>query len=428
MLMQAMPDIPPVIAQLHVPAPAPVAPTERIETLDVLRGFALLGILLVNMALFSWPCYDLFMAAQPWTSRADVAADWLVRTFAEGKFISLFSFLFGLGMAIQMERAAARGAGFVGRYARRLLTLLAIGLAHAFLIWEGDILVMYALFGFLLLAFRNRKPNTLLVWAGISLLVPVVIYALLGAMMALGSLVPGVAEIVEKELTATNAWYEQAAAENLRAFAHGSVTEVFMQRARNVMFLYQYVWYYAPMFFAMFLFGLYAGRRRLLHDIEANLGFIRRTLGWGLALGLPANLIYAVTYAVADPASVSPLWVVTAAMLAVGGPALCFAYAAAITLLLRGNGAQKLLHPLAAVGRMALTNYLLQSLVCTTIFYSYGLGWYGSVGRAPGVMLALVIYAAQIPFSLWWLKRFRFGPAEWLWRTLTYGQWQPMKL
>lgn len=426
--MQALFDIPPVIGEFRAPPPAPIAPAERIETLDVLRGFALLGILLVNMALFSWPCYDLFMAAQPWTTRADLVADWLVRLFAEGKFISLFSFLFGLGMAIQMARATARGVGFVGRYVRRLLVLLAIGLAHAFLIWEGDILVMYALFGFLLLAFRNRKPTTLLVWAGIFLLVPAVIYSLIAGVMALGSLVPVVAATIEKELAATNAWYEQAAAENLYAFAHGSVAEVFRQRARNVMFLYQYVWYYAPMFFAMFLFGLYAGRRRILHEVEANLGFIRRVFVWGLALGLPANLIYAVTYAMADPASASPLWVVTAATLAVGGPALCFAYAAAITLLLRRNAVHQFLHPLAAVGRMALTNYLLQSLVCTTIFYSYGLGWYGSVGRAPGVVLALAIYAAQIPFSVWWLKRFRFGPMEWLWRTLTYGQRQPMKL
>ncbi len=426
--MPAAPDIPPVIGEFRAPPPAPVSPAERIETLDVLRGFALLGILLVNMALFSWPCYDLFMANQPWTTRADVAADWVVRVFAEGKFISLFSFLFGLGMAIQMERAAARGAGFVGRYARRLLALLAIGLAHAFLIWEGDILVVYALFGFLLLAFRNRRPTTLLVWAGISLLLPVLIYGLLAAIMALGSLVPAVAQRIQEELAATNAWYEQASAENLRAFAHGSLAEVFAQRARNVLFLYQYVWYYAPMFFAMFLFGLYAGRRRLLHDPEANLGSIRRTLGWGLALGLPANLIYAVTYAVADPASASPLWVVSAATLAVGGPALCLAYAAGLTLLLHRQAAHQWLHPLAAVGRMALTNYLLQSVVCTTIFYSYGLGWYGSVGRAPGVVLALIIYAAQIPFSVWWLKRFRFGPIEWLWRTLTYAQRQPMRL
>ncbi|MCW5554196.1 MAG: DUF418 domain-containing protein [Verrucomicrobiae bacterium] len=426
--MQAVPDIPPVIGEFRAPPPAPVAPAERIETLDVLRGFALLGILLVNMALFSWPCYDLFMANQPWTTRADVAADWLVRIFAEGKFISLFSFLFGLGMAIQMERAAARGAGFVGRYARRLLALLAIGLAHAFLIWEGDILVVYALFGFLLLAFRYRRPTTLLVWAGICLVLPVLIYALLAAMMTLATFVPGAAESIQKELAATNAWYEQASAENLRAFAHGNLAEVFAQRARNVLFLYQYVWYYAPMFFAMFLFGLYAGRRRLLHDLEANLGFIRRTLGWGLALGLPANLIYTVTYAVADPASASPLWVVSAATLAVGGPALCLAYAAGLTLLLRRPGAHQWLHPLAAVGRMALTNYLLQSVVCTTLFYSYGLGWYGSVGRAPGVVLALIIYAAQIPFSVWWLKRFRFGPMEWLWRTLTYARRQPMRL
>jgi uncharacterized protein len=426
--MPITPDIPPVIATFQPQAPEPVAPAERIETLDVLRGFALFGILLVNMALFSWPCYDLFLGVQPWTTRADVAADWLIRILAEGKFISLFSFLFGLGMAIQMERAEARGVTFAGRYTRRLLTLLVIGLAHALLVWEGDILVLYAVFGFLLLAFRKCRPRTLLLWAGVSLLIPVAVYALLWALMALGSLVPEIAERIEAELAATAVLYSRAAEENLRVFARGSVAEIFVQRVRNLIFLYQYVWYYAPMFFAMFLLGLYAGRHRILHHVEANLGFIRRALVWGLCVGLPVNVVYAVCHHLGDLSSVSPAWVIGAATLAVGGPMLCFAYVAAITLLLRGHHVRKLFHPLAAVGRMALTNYLLQSLICTTVFYSYGLGWYGTVGRVPGLALAVMIFAAQIPLSVWWLKRYRFGPVEWVWRTLTYGQRQPMRL
>jgi uncharacterized protein len=178
----------------------------------------------------------------------------------------------------------------------------------------------------------------------------------------------------------------------------------------------------------MFLVGLYAGKRRLLHDVEANTGFIRRLLVWGLCLGLPANLIYTIGFEFADPSRVNFVWVIAMAAHAVGGPALCFAYAAAITLLLRRENWERRLRPLAGAGRMALSNYLLQSVVCTTIFYSYGLGWYGSVERAAGLVLVASIYASQIPLSVWWLKHFRFGPAEWFWRTLTYGKRQPMRV
>lgn len=425
---QIMSDIPPIIALYRPEAPGPVAPTERIETLDVLRGFALFGILVVNMAVFSWPIYQVLMGNPVWTTRTDAIADWVVRFLAEGKFFPLFSFLFGMGFAIQMERAAARGADFGGRYARRLVTLLGIGLAHAFLIWEGDILVMYSLCGFLLLAFRNCKPRTLLVWAAACLLIAVVIYALLWALLTVGSLVPEIAKEIEQGLAEEGELEARLAAENLRIFARGSVAEIFAQRAQNVLYLYRYAWVYAPTVFAMFLLGLCAGRRRILQNVEEHLGFVRRALIWGLCLGLPANAVYAVAYGLSDPLNINLVWVITGAALIVGGPALCFFYVATITLMLRRDVWRRRLRPLAAAGRMALTNYLCQSLVCTTIFYSYGLGWYGSVGRAAGLGLAVVIYATQIPLSVWWLKRFRFGPVEWLWRTLTYGKRQPMRL
>ena len=426
--MQIESSIPPVITIWQREALSPVTAGERIETLDVLRGFALFGILTVNMALFSWPVYEVVMGARDWGTRSDVMADWVVRFLAEGKFYPLFSFLFGLGMAIQMERAEARGAPFAGRFSRRLLVLLGIGLMHAFLVWEGDILVWYAVFGFLLLAFRKCKPRTLLVWAVIFLLIPVALYTLFWAMIAIGSLFPEGAKAIEEEFARADEYYSRMAEENLRVFALGSAAEIFGQRARNVLFLWQYTWFYAPNFFAMFLLGLYAGKRRILHNVEANVAFIRRLLVWGLCLGVPANLIYTAGYNFAKPSDVNLAWVITAAALATGGPALCFAYITAITLLLRCSRWQNRLRPVADAGRMALSNYLLQSLVCTTIFYSYGLSWYGSVGRAAGLGLVLIIYAAQIPLSVWWLKHFRFGPAEWLWRSLTYGKRQPMRV
>jgi uncharacterized protein len=424
--MGTNPNLPPIIATWQREALTPVAAAERIETLDALRGFALFGILVVNMALFSWPIYAR-IAEEVWTTR-DALADRVVRFLAEGKFYLLFSFLFGLGMAIQIERAEARGAAFTGRFCRRLLVLLGIGLVHAFLIWEGDILVWYALFGFLLLPFRKRKPKTLLVWAVVFLLIPVVIYALLWVLVSLASLVPHIANEIQQEFAKAAEFYASSAEENRRVFASGSFAAIFVQRARNVLFLWKYVWTFAPTFFAMFLVGLYAGKRRLLQEVEANVGLIRRLLIWGLCLGLSANLIYTVSFEFANAPEFNFAWVVTTATHAVGGPSLCLFYVAAVTLLLRRDHWQDRLRPLAAAGRMALSNYLLQSLVCTTIFYGYGLGWYGSVGRAAGLGLAVLIYAVQIPFSVWWLKYFRFGPAEWVWRTFTYGKRQPMRV
>jgi uncharacterized protein len=406
----------------------PVPRCDRIETLDVVRGFALFGILLVNMELFSWPVHDVLMGKEVWTAPVDVITDHAVRFFAEGKFYALFSFLFGLGAMLQMERTEARQVKFAGFFCRRMLVLLGIGLLHSFLIWEGDILTVYALLGFLLLAFRKRKPKTLLVWAAICLITPILIYGLIWLLIALVSLLPEAARVIEQEMAKADAEYARLTQENLRVFARGSVAEVFLQRARNVAFLWQVTWFGVPMVFAMFLLGLYAGRRRLFSEVEGNLGFIRRLLSWGLCVGVPVSVIYVIAFGFGNPSVFSFVWVIVIAGLAIGGPALCFAYAAAITLLLRGGRWRAILRPMAAPGRMALSNYLFQSLVCTTIFYSYGFGLYGSVARALGVALAIGIYAAQLALSVWWLKYFRFGPAEWLWRTLTYGKRQPLRL
>jgi len=426
--METNPTIPPVIAEWQREALTPVAAAERIETLDVLRGFALFGILTVNMMLFSWPVYYSMAGELAWDTRMDAAADWVVRFLAEGKFYTLFSFLFGLGVAIQMERAESRDAGFAGLFCRRLLVLLGIGLVHAFAIWEGDILVWYALFGFLLLAFRKCKPRTLLIWAAIFLLLPVLAYGFFWALIAVASQVQEIAKVIEQEFAKAEASYEQMGEENLRAFSQGTIGEIFAQRAWNVLFGWQYAWFYVPTFFAMFLIGLYAGKRRIARDLEANVRLIRRTLVWGLCLGLPANAVYAIGYGLGNAAELSFTWVITLAAIAVGGPALSLAYAAAITLLLRRDAWKVCLRPIAAVGRMGLSNYLFQSLVCTTIFYSYGLGLYGSVERAAGLGLAMAIYAVLVPFSVCWLRNFQFGPVEWLWRSLTYGKLQPMRI
>jgi uncharacterized protein len=256
---------------------------------------------------------------------------------------------------------------------------------------------------------------------------PVAIYLGLWAFLAALSMIPEVGPEIERHLDASSAEYATLAQQDLQVFSNGSLGAIFIQRAKNVLFTYQFTWVFVPTLFAMFLLGQYAARRRFLHDIGAHTAFLRRVLMVGLPLGLLLNVIYTMTYTSATAMEINLRWVATATCLSIGGPVLTLGYIATLSLLLQRPRWQIFSRPLAAAGRMALSNYLIQSLVCTTLFYSYGLGWYGSVGRAAGVGLALLIYLAQLPISVWWLNRFRFGPAEWLWRSLTYGTPQPMK-
>jgi uncharacterized protein len=425
--MQTVADIPPVISVWQREALTPVPPQERIAMLDVLRGFALFGILTVNIIGFSWPEEIMMMRADFWEAPVDVVADGAIQFLAEGKFYPLFAFLFGLGAALQMERAESRGAKFTGRFCRRLLVLLAIGLAHALLLWEGDILVWYALCGFLLLPFRQRQPRTVLIWAFICLLLPALFILMIWALLAGLSLIPEFAKSIQEALTQEPEAYTWQLEESIRIFAQGSYGEIFAERLSNLLYMWVVGLFYVPTFFAMFLVGLYAGKQRLLQDFAVHAGRIRQVLLWGLIVGVPANLFYAAGMAITDMTDVRFVWLLCHAVLIVGGPALSLAYAAALVLLLQSEFWQRGLRGIASTGRMALSNYLLQSLICTTIFYSYGLGLFGSVGRATGLALAVLIYVVQVGISVWWLKRFQFGPMEWLWRTLTYGKRQPMR-
>ncbi len=410
------------------PRAGPVARAERIEVIDILRGFALLGILLVNMALFSHPVQKVLFGLTESSGLADRLADWGIRFFAEGKFYSLFSFLFGLGFALQIQRAEARGTRFVPFYLRRLLILLLIGLAHAIFIWTGDILVLYAVIGaILLLFFRGRAPRTLLIWCGVMLAVTVLITAALTGLVALAQLSPGAAAEMSREFAESEANMRAAAEEAERVFATGSFMEITRQRLSDLGFMYTYVVFLAFNVLAMFLLGLYTGRREIFRDVSAHVPLFRRVLWWGLPIGIAGNLVYVIFLEGANRSEPSWQSLVAVVGQTVGAPALAMGYVAAITLLVQRDTWRARLGPLAAVGRMALTNYLLQSLVATTIFYSYGFGLFGQIGPAVGILFTLAIFTAQIPLSVWWMGRFQFGPVEWLWRTLTYLRWQPLK-
>jgi uncharacterized protein len=409
--------------------PGPVQPGERIKVIDILRGFALFGILLVNMMFFAHPIYKEVLETT-WASPLDRAADLFISFFAEGKFFTLFSLLFGLGLAIQLQRAEAKSINIVPLYIRRLLVLLVIGLAHAFLFWFGDILTYYALLGFLLLLFRSTAPRRLLRWGMVFLLIPLVLNAGLTGLMELGRTTPEGAAQIEAAFAETRAQYQAAYEQALTVYSGGSFAAMIPQRIADWVFATIGVTLGGMLFvvMTMFLVGLYIGKRRLLHDVQANLSLWRKVFVWGAVLGIIGNLLYVMLARAGDPLEPSLMSLLGMVGYLIGAPALSLCYASGLVLLAQSERWHARLAPLAAVGRTALSNYLLQTLIATTIFYGYGLGLYGQIGPALGILLTLLIFAVQIPLSNLWVKRFRFGPAEWLWRTLTYGKLQPLRL
>ncbi len=410
------------------PILTPVQQAERIQIVDILRGFALFGILLVNMALFSHPFQTILFPADPAMPWYDRGAKWLIHFLGEGKFYSLFSLLFGLGLILLMGRVEGRGGRFVPLYLRRLLVLLVIGVIHAFLIWMGDILILYALLGFPLILFRKARSRTLLIWAVILIAVPLLFNAATTGLVALGRLVPEGAAQINQAFAQVEAGYAADLARANQVYATGNFLEITAQRVRDwsSMGLTSF-WALGFNVLAMFLIGVWFGKQRVFHDLEANRPRFRKLLIWGLALGLVGNAVYA-TLIMSLP-RFDTSWTLLLAIVAqgVGAPLLCLAYVSAICLLALRPAWAARLKILAPVGQMALTNYLMQSVFCTLIFYGYGLGLFGRVGPALGILLTAAIYLIQIPISHWWLKRFRYGPVEWLWRSLTYLQLQPMR-
>lgn len=401
------------------PAPsrmAPVAAGERIDLIDILRGAALFGILAANMRALAapWPLYDNPQLLFP--GFADRFAQGLIDVFVSGKFLALFSFLFGLGFAVQMTRAEARGARVRSFYPRRLLVLLAFGIVHGALVFWGDILVAYALMGFILLAFRRRQPSTVLRWAIGLLLVFFILGCVAFAALQFIPLPPADPVKELREVTRL-----------ARAFGEGGFFDVV---AENFLSWVSFVLKNVGVLFNLpvFLFGLWVWRQGIPQDPEAHIGALRRTLRLALPAGLALN-----AFAMSEDILRSgarprpPDLLLFAAVLSrfFGTYVLALGYAAGLVLLVRQERWRRRFAPAAAVGRMALTNYLLQSLVCVALFTTTDL--YGKVGPALLLIPTIAVYAGQVWVSNWWLRRFRYGPMEWLWRSLTYGSIGPLR-
>ena len=398
----------------------PTPLSQRFDLLDVLRGFALLGVLLANMATHSGYFFLSESQQQSFnTAPADSVITWLLHFLVEGKFYSLFSLLFGIGFALQMKRSIEFQSNFSGRYSRRLFILFLMGLLHAVFFYVGDILTVYAITGFFLLLFRKASDKTLLRSAVIFMILPVVQYAIFWGVSQSNPAPP-----LPVDPTAPR-FFDQLVLQ----YQTGSFADIIKNNIGGLIFGRYPELIFTGRFFrvlAMFLLGFYATRKMIFANIEANRLFLRKVMIWGLVIGIPCNIALATLMETDTYYGMQPLGLIQPIVYAFGVPALSLFYAAGIALLYHSNK-HTLLNIFSPVGRMALTNYLMQSLICCVIFMNYGFGWFGHVGSAKLMLIAIAIYTAQVIFSHWWLRQFRFGPMEWLWRSATYGKWQSMK-
>ncbi len=398
----------------------PVAESERIEVIDILRGLAVFGILLVNIEFFSH-------AYVPNETLRVSLYNLFLDTFFVDKFYTMFSFLFGLGFSVQLARADTKGASFVRLYSRRLGWLLLFGLIHACFLSPIDILMVYAVTGSVLLfVFRKARTKTLVIVAAALLLAYVVVSGILTVTGFDPSPTPAV------ELAADQAEYEH----EVNVLGAGTFSEIvtflvqgyFSDIARNPL------WLLALPFTAiiesenvliMFLLGLAAGKAGVFRQIDTRLPFWRRLAYWALPLGLLMSLVFGgLNFAFARQWIANP-WAeaLKDGLRTLSAPLVSLGYVAVIVLLSRRV---TWLHVLAPVGRMALTNYLTQSLVLSLFFFGYGLGFFNQVSIPARDLLVVVLCAAQALISACWLSAFRFGPFEWAWRSLTYLKRQPL--
>ncbi|MCH8261115.1 MAG: DUF418 domain-containing protein [Planctomycetes bacterium] len=450
------------------PPMEPVREPERIHALDVLRGFAIFGIFMVNIAFFSMPIATVL---DPTSLANESSSDqfWhaLMRALFEVKFITLFSILFGMGLVVQMQRAEKRGRPFVGLYLRRTFVLMALGLIHALGLWYGDILFVYSFVAIVALLLRKLQPRSLVLLGGgffaLSVLatvglmaISVISFAHLEKVEAAKSVsvtdqtevreeadVAGesedLAELVliedpqerwdhftslirfETFQPGNDVWVEV----DIIAYTQGPMTATLIARAATfvVMLLFITVSFFGFRVLATFLFGM--ALMKLDFFNRTNRRWHMLALVIGLIVGLPGELFLVWSYSHSD---YNFGWLQGGAEIFHTTSSICltFGYIGALTLLVHAGALRWFTYALSCVGRTALSNYLLQTIVATYIMYWWGLGFFNEVNRPQQFAIVVMIYLCQLILSVLYLRVFRIGPFEWLWRSLTYLKLQPL--
>jgi uncharacterized protein len=393
-----------ILTDQDAPASSPLAPSQRIEALDVLRALALLGVIVIHAVFeFRVSIFQQFLASTSDLSSIDHMVQSFLAAAVELKAFALFSLLFGAGLAIQFDRLANNPRRLV-LLLRRLAVLLLIGAVHLVLIWNGDILVEYAVAGLVVLPLLFA-PRRLALAAAV---------AALALYLAMPLLPPPVA-------FPSAAWMRGHVAEATRVYASGGLLDVLAFRIFEIPAIFPLHVLIFPRTIALFLFGALAWRSGLLRHAP------RRALCVATIAGILCGGALSVSAAADIPLGGAIGGASREVMDRLGAIVLALGYAAAVLGLMRTPSGKKLLGWAAPVGRMAFSNYLAQSLIMGVIFYGYGFGLFGRTGVTAALAIALAVYAAQAAFSAWWLKRWRYGPVEWLWRSLMYGEPQPMR-
>lgn len=373
---------------------------QRVNLIDGLRGFSLLGILMANMLIFQ---YGMFGKDHIDFSTGDQIAYIWMKIFVESSFLPIFIFLFGYGLVKFKEKLEGSGGKVKRHLVRRSLLLLLVGGLHATFIWEGDILLSYGLIGFIMLIFLNRKKKTIMVWA-------ILIFSLTSAMGF------GEWEVTDEEIQAMDSYIEKEAA----IYANGSYEEVFdFRNSDETPFDYPDYFYLILMIMAplimipLFLFGMYAAKSNWFVNPRKERNMYKKL---SIIFGLTGVLLKSTNYFITDQA----YWTEGAYM--IGAPFLSIGYIFGFALLYTTIHG-KLLTYFELVGKLSMTNYLMQSVICTTIFYGYGFGLFGNLGVFSGIILAIVIFIIQIITSHFYYKIFRVGPMERIMRMGTYLTW-----
>lgn len=405
-------------------------PQHRIHTLDIVRGVAVMGILAMNIISFGLPAAAY---VNPPTIGIEGPADWAAWLFGflfiDGKMRGLFSLLFGASMLLVMERAAERGESATGVHLRRMGWLLAFGLVHFYCIWSGDILILYAVIGVAAYLFRKESSASLLSWSIVLLMMQLLITggAALGLFAAAGQLSgpapdPQAAAIWSNMVSGFGVAPGELTLEI--AIHRGSYDDVFAYRMDELgSWPFYMLFDYGAETLAYFLLGMWALRSGFLAGTWEDRAY-RRVAFICLALALPAYVLLAYWQWISG-FRVEVLFAAQFALALLPRPLMVIAMAALIILWTRGGGA--LTSRISAAGRAAFTNYLGASIVLTTLFYGYGLGWYGHLSRTELWGVVLACWAGMLLWSKPWLERFAYGPFEWLWRSLARGRLQPMR-
>jgi uncharacterized protein len=424
---------------------APVGVGERIQSVDVLRGFSLLGILVINIYFFALPGGVYFDPTIAGGFAGINLLTWKVsHLFFLQKMMAIFSMLFGAGLVLMHNRAETVGQSFRGVYYRRILWLLIFGLAHGYLLWHGDILFTYAICGLLLYLFRKRSPRALIIWAVIFLFFGVLMQVgssmqferLRAAAQEIESVAASGQEITPEQHTVLQVWEETKSyfvpvpsevTEEVEAY-RGDFFRVVSFRAPETLMMQTQALFFMVFWRAMGLMLLGMGLMKLgVFSGKRSAAFYIACVIAGYGVGLPLAL-HGANGLIAHNFDFIYGFKIGYHFNYVAGVLVGLGHVGLVMLVFRAGLLAWLTGRLAAIGRMALSNYLLHTIICTTIFYGYGLGLFNRIERFGLMGFVLAIWILQLIISPVWLKHFRFGPAEWLWRSLTYKRRQPMRV